>query len=87
MAEPAGSTHSLAPLGRAILMFLGCEIVPRLVDTLIAGLERRLTQPTTTSFARLPAASPICASQGKGKGHRARNRRGLNDQRNRKGRR
>ncbi len=85
--QAAGSIQRLTPLARAALIFLGREVVPRLVDTLIAGLERRLTQPTVTSFARLPTTSPRRTSQGKCNRRQARHRRRTSDHGNLKGRR
>lgn len=58
--EPAGSAIPVAPLERRyswlqpVLSYLGWEILPRLADTLITALERRLSTPSmvnTTRFA------------------------------------
>ena len=41
----------LKPLVGGALAFLGSEVAPRLVDVLIKSIERRLTQPTTTTIS------------------------------------
>jgi NAD-dependent dihydropyrimidine dehydrogenase PreA subunit len=48
--------RSLAPVAGAALAFLGSEIAPRILDLLIATLERRLAQPEMTGKA--PFSSP-----------------------------
>jgi NAD-dependent dihydropyrimidine dehydrogenase PreA subunit len=81
------SKSNLVPLAGVALMYLGREVVPKLVDTLISGLERRLIEPATISSSGSPTASPRYASQRKGKARRIRNRRRLNYHRDHRGRR
>jgi NAD-dependent dihydropyrimidine dehydrogenase PreA subunit len=87
ITEARDSKSSIASLAGVALMYLGREVLPKLVDTLISGLERRLTEPATISLSGSPTASPRYASQGKGKARRIRNRRRLKNHRNYGGRR
>jgi NAD-dependent dihydropyrimidine dehydrogenase PreA subunit len=87
MIEERGSKSSLAPLAATALMFLGREVLPKLVDTLIKELERRLAEPATVSLSRSVTTSPRYISQGRGGARRIRNRRRLKNHRIQKGRR
>jgi Fe-S-cluster-containing hydrogenase component 2 len=62
----------LVPWAGAALAFIGREIVPRLADSLIAALEKRLSQP-----ASLPATTsqPLALASGSETGRPRRRRR------------
>jgi NAD-dependent dihydropyrimidine dehydrogenase PreA subunit len=67
------STHRLPSFAARALTFVVQEITPRLVDTLVSTLERRLTHPVSLS-----AVSPLCAAPrgdgGPGRAYRRRRR-------------
>ena len=54
----------LVPLVGSALVFLGREVVPRLIPRLVNALDRRTNKPTTS------ASRPAPASSGKGRGGR-----------------
>jgi len=83
----AASARSLASLAGAAFAFLGSEVAPRLVDVLVAALERKLAQPTTTAISALPIFSKDRTTQRRGKKRQARYRGGFADNRNHQGRR
>jgi NAD-dependent dihydropyrimidine dehydrogenase PreA subunit len=56
LQENETPTRSFAPAAGAVLVFLGREVVPRLVDVLVTALERRLTVPTTGTTSSIPAS-------------------------------
>lgn len=77
--EIAAPARGLALLASAALGYLGREVAPRLVDGLVAALERRLTRPAATTTPTLVSTSSRALS-GKGRGiqRQARYRRGRN---------
>ncbi|MEW5872573.1 MAG: 4Fe-4S binding protein [Chloroflexota bacterium] len=79
--EVPAPARSLAPLASAALGYLGREVAPRLVDVLVAALERRLTRPVTTTPTAVSISSRAIADQSRGVRRQVRYRRG----RNRKG--
>jgi NAD-dependent dihydropyrimidine dehydrogenase PreA subunit len=87
LPETAAPARGLAPLAGAALAFLGSDVAPRLVDLLVAALERRLAQPTTTTISALPISSRGRATQSRGKQRHARYRGGFAGNRNHEGRR
>jgi NAD-dependent dihydropyrimidine dehydrogenase PreA subunit len=60
----AGPVRGLTPFARAALAFLGREVAPRLVDVLVTVLERKLTEPPTTSISPVSTPQKNLASQG-----------------------
>ncbi len=56
--------RQLVPLVGSALVFLGREVVPRLIPRLVNALDRRANKPTTT------ASRSALASSGKGRGGR-----------------
>lgn len=87
LTETAAPVHGLAPLAGAALAFLGREVAPRLVDVLVNALERRLTQPTTTSITPSNASARVSTTQRRCAQRQARYRGGRIGTRNQKGRR
>jgi hypothetical protein len=87
LPETVAPVRGLAPLAGAALSFLGSEVAPRLIDVLIAALERRLAQPTTTAISALPTSSRGHTTQSRGKQRQARYRGGSAGNRNHQGRR
>jgi NAD-dependent dihydropyrimidine dehydrogenase PreA subunit len=85
--ETAVPAHGLATLAGAALAFLGSEVAPRLVDVLVAGLERRLVRPRTTTVAPVSSYSRIHIERGRGERRQDRFRGGRTGYRNFKGRR
>jgi Fe-S-cluster-containing hydrogenase component 2 len=79
MAAPA---RGLRPLAGAALAFLGSDVAPRLVDVLIAALERRLSRLTTTTVTPVSTSSQSHTARGKGERMQARYRRGRSGYRN-----
>jgi Fe-S-cluster-containing hydrogenase component 2 len=80
-AEP--STHGLASLAGAALVFLGREVGPRLVDVLITALEHRLLTPSTTTVVPSSPSPKNPARTCRGMRRQARYRRGRTGNRNR----
>jgi Fe-S-cluster-containing hydrogenase component 2 len=87
LPETTSPARGLMPLAGAALTFLGREVAPRLADVLIAALERRLAQPTTTAIAPTSASSRELTSQGRGERRQTRYRSGCTGNRNHKERR
>jgi NAD-dependent dihydropyrimidine dehydrogenase PreA subunit len=76
LPETAAPARGLAPLAGAALAFLGSEVAPRLVDVLVAALERRLARPTTTAVTSLPVSSGGLTTRRRGKQRQTRYRGG-----------
>ena len=87
LPETTSPARGLMPLAGAALTFLRREVAPRLADVLIAVLERRLTQPTTTAIAPVSTSSRNLTSQVRGERRQARYRGGHTVNRNHKERR
>jgi Fe-S-cluster-containing hydrogenase component 2 len=68
--------RGLKPLAGATLSFLGSEVAPRLVDVLIKSIERRLTQPTTTTISPSISSSRDYSLQNRGQRKQIRHRGG-----------
>jgi len=76
LPERETPTRGLASLAGAVLVFLGREVVPRLVDVLISALERRLARPTTTAAIPFNTSSRNYITHNKGQRRQARYRGG-----------
>ena len=87
ISEPTRSTSSLTQLANVALSYLGVEVFPRLIDSMITGLERRLAQPATPCTPEFPRKIKGEPYQRRGKGKRTRNRRRCNEITNQKKRR
>ncbi len=72
LPETTSPARGLVPLAGATLTFLGREVAPRLADTLIAALERRLAQPTTTAIPLLSTQSSMLTKHSSGQKKQAR---------------
>jgi len=76
LPEREAPTRGLASLVGASLVFLGREVVPRLVDVLVSALERRLARPTTTAATPFNTSSRNYITNNKGQRRQARYRGG-----------
>jgi len=79
--------RGLKPLAGAALSFLGSEVAPRMVDVLIKSIERRLTQPTTTTISLSISSSRDYSLQNRGQRKQIRHRGGSSGNKKYKGRR
>jgi NAD-dependent dihydropyrimidine dehydrogenase PreA subunit len=87
LPETAAASRGLAVPVRAALTFLGSEVAPRLIDVLVAALERKLAQPPTTAISASSISSRGLITQGRGKQRQARYRGWRTGNRYHKGRR